>query len=152
MSEPPARCVVAGWPRGDGRLPVSGGTMVEIDRPAIAPPPRGSLLDRLLSGAIAFVGATLGALRRARKQRVVAREATRLEQDGGLVFGDAEGWPRPPNIHGFVPCVYAVFEDGEVVLRLTDPEVKHEGERRSHQAFAAWAEAAPDREYEHLPV
>jgi len=126
--------------------------MVDIDRAAIAPPPHGSALRRLLSGARGLLDRARAALRIKRRARLVAREAARLEQTGALVFADAEGWPRPPNIDGFVPCVYAVYEDGEVVLRLTDPEAKHAGERRSHQAFAAWAEQEPEREYEPLPL
>jgi hypothetical protein len=126
--------------------------MPDFDRAAIAPPPAASALFRLMAGVRALARRALARLRREPRARLVQKTAAELEQSGALVFADAEGWPRPPNIHGFVPCVYAVYEDGEVVLRLTDPEVKHTEERRSHQAFAAWAEESPEREYEPLPL
>lgn len=91
--------------------------------------------------------------------RAIRAAAERLEETGALVFADLPGWPRPPLVRGYVPSVYAVYEDHEVVIRL---QVEHanrdesdhgpESEGKKHRAFTAWAETSPQREYEVIVV
>jgi hypothetical protein len=83
--------------------------------------------------------------------RAVREAAETLEQDGAVVFANLDGWPRPPVLHGFIPDVYAVFEDREVVLEFEDEEsVTKEPAQRQDAAFATWAGAAPGRAYEQI--
>jgi hypothetical protein len=100
---------------------------------------RGTWLRRLL-------GAVLPA-REAAGARAARGAAEALEGEGGMVFANLGGWPRPPVVGGFVPDVYAVFEDREVVLDV----VRGEGKRRD-VAFAAWAEGGPRRVYQQIAV
>jgi hypothetical protein len=79
--------------------------------------------------------------------------ASVLERDGGVVFADLDGWPRPPVVQGFVPDLYAVFEDREVVLDfVNDDSVARDTTRRRDRAFTAWARASTRRVYEQILV
>lgn len=85
--------------------------------------------------------------------RAVREAAETLEQDGAVVFANLDGWPRPPALHGFVPDVYAVFEDREVVLEFEDEvSVNEEPAQRQDAAFSTWAEASPCRAYEQIVI
>jgi hypothetical protein len=90
-------------------------------------------------------GRLVARLRGDPRARALRSAARRLERDGALVFADVEGWPRPPLIRGFVPALYAVFEDRELLLGCAEPE-------RRDQAFLAWAEESAHRAYEDLVV
>ncbi len=121
-----------GWsrPLDDGRPPESG----ERERG------RRTWLGRL-------IGAVLPA-REAAGARAVRGAAEALERDGGMVFANVGGWPRPPVVGGFVPDVYAVLEDREVVLDVA----RGAAGRRREVAFVAWAEAASRRVYQQIVV
>jgi len=101
-------------------------------------------------------GAGRGLLLSARgdpEPRALLDAALTLEHDGGAVFADLEGWPRPPVVNGFVPDLYAVFEDREVVLSFVNERSSlSDVVRRKDLAFSAWAEAAPRRIYEQVLV
>lgn len=104
---------------------------------------------RRLLDAGALVASALDAVRGEPAARAIRRAAGRFERGGALVFADLPGWPRPPAVHGFVPAVYAVFEDREVLLDIEDPELSgSEPSSRRQLAFASWATAAPEREVE----
>lgn len=101
----------------------------------------------------------LGAVLRTRSARDAERRAIReaaesLERDGAAVFANVEGWPRPPVVQGFLPDVYAVFADREVVLDLAgeDEAAGGDAEHRREAAFEAWAEAASRRMYAQIVV
>lgn len=112
------------------------------------PSARSAWFQRFLDAG-ALLSSALDAVRGEPGPRVIRGAAARLERRGALVFADAEGFPRPPAIHGFVPAVYAVFEDREVVVNVTDPDVTDaEQASRRDLAFSAWAAAAPERDYE----
>ena len=101
-------------------------------------------------------GAGRGILLAARgdpEPRALLDAALTLERDGGAVFADLEGWPRPPLINGFVPDLYAVFEDREVVLSFVNERSSlSDVVRRKDLAFSSWAEAQPRRVYEQILV
>lgn len=89
--------------------------------------------------------------------RAVRAAAEQLERAGALVFADLPGWPRPPLVRGYVPSVYGVFEDREVVIRLqleggAPDDVGPESDGRKHRAFSAWAETSPQRDYEVIVI
>ena len=85
--------------------------------------------------------------------RALREAAEVLERDGGVVFADLDGWPRPPVVQGFVPDLYAVFEDREIVLAfVNEHSALREAARRQDLAFAAWAEASSLRIYEQILV
>lgn len=91
--------------------------------------------------------------RRDPEPRALLEAAEILEHDGGVVFADLDGWPRPPVVQGFVPDLYAVFEDREIVLDFVNEEsVLRDTSRRKDLAFAAWAAASPRRIYEQVLV
>lgn len=113
---------------------------------------RTGLLGRL-EGTVARIRGVLDAARGAPVARAVVAAATRLDREGALVFADVPGWPRPPLIHGFVPSVYAVFTDRELVLQVMELRADSaEPDHRRRRAFRAWAAAAPEREHEILVV
>ena len=75
--------------------------------------------------------------------RALRDAAEVLEHDGGVVFADLDGWPRPPVVQGFVPDLYAVFEDREIVLSfVNERSALRETARRRDLAFTAWAAAS----------
>ena len=77
--------------------------------------------------------------------------AEALERDGAVVFAAAPGWPRPPVINGFIPDVYAVYPDHEILLELEDEGSVDEGPTlRRSDAFAAWAVEAEGREHQQI--
>jgi hypothetical protein len=134
-------------PIDDARDPAPDGWSrpQEKEAPRKAKDPRTGWLRRLL-------GAVLPAREEA-EPRAVREAAETLEQDGAVVFANLDGWPRPPALHGFIPDVYAVFEDREVVLEFEDEEsVQKEPAQRQDAAFATWADAAPGRDYEQIVV
>ncbi|MFT3766875.1 MAG: hypothetical protein QM820_15360 [Minicystis sp.] len=108
---------------------------------------------RRLLDAGALVASAFDVVRGEPGERAIRRAIARFERGGALVFADLPGWPRPPAINGFVPAVYAVYEDREVVLILEDAEAwDTEGATRRRLAFAAWAAAEPEREIESVVV
>jgi hypothetical protein len=94
------------------------------------------------------------------RSRAIRAAAEGLERSGALVFADVPGWPRPPLVRGYVPSVYGVYEDREVVVRVEEqPEdaeesddVAPESADRRHVAFSAWAATSPQRDYEVVVV
>jgi hypothetical protein len=106
-----------------------------------------------LAGAGARVRSVVRGVLRDPEVRAIGEAAEALERDGAVVFACLGGWPRPPVIHGFVPDVYAVFEDCEVVLAFAgEPPAREGPAQRRDLAFAAWAAASPVRVYEHVVV
>jgi hypothetical protein len=112
--------------------------------------PRSAFVRRLLDAG-ALVASAFDAVWGEPAERAVRRAVARFERGGALVFAELPGFPRPPAVHGFVPAVYAVFEDREVLLALEDP-LDAEPQRRRRLAFEAWAAAAPEREVEIVVV
>jgi hypothetical protein len=97
--------------------------------------------------------AALRAARRDPEPGAIRAAAEGLEREGAVVFAKLAGWPRPPAIRGFVPDVYALFEDGEVVLAVdNDALASGEVAARRDAAFAAWAAASSRREHERIVV
>ncbi len=85
--------------------------------------------------------------------RALRDAAEVLERDGGVVFADLDGWPRPPVVAGFVPDLYAVFEDREIVLSfVNERSALRETSRRRDLALTAWAAASSLRIYEEILV
>lgn len=85
--------------------------------------------------------------------KAIGEAAAALERDGAVVFACLDGWPRPPVVQGFVPDVYAVFEDCEVVLSFAaEPPALEGPAQRRDLAFTSWAEASPVRLYKHVIV
>lgn len=108
---------------------------------------------RRLLGAGARVRSAIQRARGDPEPRVLREAAEALERDGAVVFARIEGWPRPPVIHGFIPDVYAVFEDLEIVLAfVNEASVLLSPSRRLDAAFASWAAASPCRAYEQIVV
>ena len=106
-----------------------------------------------LAGAGARVRSAIQGARRDPEPRALREAAEVLERDGGVVFADLDGWPRPPVVQGFVPDLYAVFEDREIVLEfVNEHSVLREAARRQDLAFSAWAEASALRIYEQILV
>lgn len=127
--------------------------MTNSDVVGAPPSARRSAFVRCLLDAGARVVSVLDAVRGEPRARAVRAAAERFSRGGALVFADVEGWPRPPAIHGFVPAVYAIFDDGEVVLHVDEPEADDaEPASRRDLAFRTWAEAAPDREVEPIVI
>lgn len=117
-----------------------------VDSSSIPFRPRAGWLRRLYDAARGDPG-----------PRAIRAAAERLERSGALVFADVAGWPRPPLVRGYVPSVYAVYEDREVVIRLeeqpdADADDPPESVSRKHLAFTAWAEASPQRDYDVIVV
>ncbi len=85
--------------------------------------------------------------------KAVRAAAEALERDGAVVFATLGGWPRPPVLAGFVPDVYAVFEDCEVALSFENERSVLEAPA-SVQAVAltAWAAVSDQRVYEQIVV
>jgi hypothetical protein len=107
---------------------------------------------RLMDAGARVRSAVRGALRDP-ELKAVGEAAEALERDGAVVFACLGGWPRPPVIQGFVPDVYAVFEDCEVLLVFASEPPALEGPaQRRDRAFASWAAASPMRVYEHVVV
>jgi hypothetical protein len=96
------------------------------------------------------------ALRSARpdpEPRALREAAEVLERDGGVVFADLDGWPRPPVVQGFVPDLYAVFEDREIVLSFVNEQsVLRAQSQHRDLAFSSWAGASALRIYEQIMV
>lgn len=127
--------------------------MTNSDVVRVPPPARRSTFVRRLLDAGARVISVIDAVRGEPRARAVRSAAERFARDGALVFADVDGWPRPPSIHGFIPAVYALFDDAEVLLSVDDPpEGDAEPASRRDLAFRTWAEAAPNREYEPIVV
>jgi len=106
-----------------------------------------------LAGATARVRAALrGAL--GDPQLAAIREAAEaLERDGAAVFANLGGWPRPPVLGGFIPDVYAVFDDCEVALSMENERSAVDAStRRQHLALTAWSREADRRVYEQIVV
>ena len=134
----------------DPSCPQSGVRTVERNEgDAGAPSSRTGWLSLLLGvGARVLQGA-----RRDPEPRALLDAAEVLERDGGVVFANLDGWPRPPVVQGFVPDLYAVFEDREIVLDfVNDQSVLRDDVRRRDQAFTAWAQASTRRIYEQILV
>ena len=109
-------------------------------------------LARLLGAGARVRSAVRGALG-APELKAIGEAAEALERDGAVVFACLGGWPRPPVIQGFVPDVYAVFEDCEVVLVFAGEPPGHEGPaQRRDLAFTSWTAASPARVYEHVVI
>lgn len=114
--------------------------------------PRSAFVRRLLDAG-ALVASAFEAVWGEPAERAVRRAVARFERGGALVFAELPGFPRPPAVNGFVPAVYAVFEDREVLLGVEDPErADAPPPSRRRLAFEAWAAAAPDREVEIVVV
>jgi hypothetical protein len=97
--------------------------------------------------------ALLGAFVKAARKDPLLDAAEALERDGAVVFAAAPGWPRPPVINGFIPDVYAVYEDHELLLEVDDEAPASEAPTlRRGDAFAAWAVASEGREYQQIVV
>jgi hypothetical protein len=110
---------------------------------------RSSWISRLLDAG----AKVLQSARRDPEIRALIDAAAVLERDGGVVFAALDGWPRPPVVQGFVPDLYAVFEDREVVLDfVNEGSVARDATRRKHRAFTAWARASVQRVYEQILV
>ena len=63
------------------------------------------------------------------------------------------GEPRPPVLGGFIPDVYAVFDDYEVALSMENERSAVDAStRRQHDALTAWAREADRRVYEQIVV
>lgn len=105
---------------------------------------------RRLGGALSALGSALDGARGGPVARAIGAAAARLDRRGALVFADLPGWPRPPLIGGFVPSVYAVLADREVVLWVEPADGASALTDRRHHAFSAWAAAAPEREYDRV--
>ncbi len=106
-----------------------------------------------LAGAGARVRSALRGALRDPEAKAMREAADTLERDGAVVFAQLGGWPRPPVLLGFVPDVYAVFEDCEVALSFENEQsVLDPSTRRQDLAFTAWAEASPLRVYEQIVV
>lgn len=110
---------------------------------------RSGWLSRLVdAGARVLQGA-----RRDPEPRALLEAAELLERDGGVVFADLDGWPRPPVIQGFVPDLYAVFEDREIVLSFVNEQsVLRDAAVRRDRAHSSWAQASTLRIYEQVMV
>ncbi|APR82349.1 Hypothetical protein A7982_07698 [Minicystis rosea] len=99
------------------------------------------------------VASAFDAVRGEPAERAMRKAIARFDRDGALVFADLDGFPRPPVIHGFVPSVYAVFEDRELVLDIetAGPEDGGAAARR-RLAFTTWASEGPERDFEVVVV
>jgi hypothetical protein len=116
---------------------------------AVGPEPR--WIERLPS-ARALIGAFVKAARVAPEERALRDAAEALERDGAVVFAAAPGWPRPPVVNGFVPDVFAVYADRELLLQLAGDGADPASALRREDAFAAWAVEAEGREYQQIAV
>ena len=106
-----------------------------------------------LAGAGARVRSALRGALRDPELRAVRAAAEALERDGAVVFATLGGWPRPPALAGFVPDVYAVFEDCEVALSFENEQSVLEAPAfRQAVALTAWAAASDQRVYEQIVV
>ena len=125
--------------------PVSDGWTYPSDDFDVPPPISGMTVI----GGAGWFSRVRSAIRGARpdpEPRALLDAAEVLEHDGGVVFADLDGWPRPPVVQGFVPDLYAVFEDREIVLSFVNEQsALRETARRRDLAFAAWAVAPAPR-------
>jgi hypothetical protein len=113
---------------------------------------RRGLWGRLV-GAGALVRSALRVTRGDPEARAVLEAAETLERGGGVVFARLEGWPRPPVVQGFVPDVYAVFDDREIVLSFeNEGSIHHASTQQRAGAFAVWASASPRRIHEQIVI
>jgi hypothetical protein len=109
----------------------------------------GSWISRLVDAG----ARVLQSARRDPERRALVDAASVLERAGGVVFADLDGWPRPPVVQGFVPDLYAVLEDREIVLEFVNEDsVSRDTSRRKDRAFTAWARASTRRVYEQILV
>jgi hypothetical protein len=106
-----------------------------------------------LAGAGARFRSAIKSARPDPEPRALREAAEVLERDGGVVFAALDGWPRPPVVQGFVPDLYAVFEDREIVLSFVNEQsVLRAQSQRRDLAFSAWAAASSLRIYEQIVV
>ena len=85
--------------------------------------------------------------------RAIRRAAKAMDEDGAVVFANLDGWPRPPVVKGYIPDVYAVYEDREIILEFeNERSVEQAQALREDVAFAAWARESPGREYDQIVV
>jgi hypothetical protein len=158
--------IVTGPTRGEVRMslfhaqdPVSDGWTYPSEDASVSPPisgiqvrEEGGWLSRLV-GAGARLRSALQSARPDPEPRALRDAAEVLERDGGVVFADLDGWPRPPVVQGFVPDLYAVFEDREIVLSFVNEQsVLRAQSQRRDLAFSAWACASALRIYEQIVV
>ncbi len=110
-------------------------------------------LWRRVAGAPARLRSALRARRGDPEPRAIREAAETLERGGGVVFAKLEGWPRPPVVQGFVPDVYAVFEDREIVLSFeNEGSVERAAAQQREGAFTAWAAGSSRRIHEQILV
>jgi hypothetical protein len=140
-----ARVIVRVQPTREDRMAKT----VHMPEPSIPEGPSPRWIERWLDAR-----ALLGAFVKAARKDPLRDAAEALERDGAVVFAAAPGWPRPPVINGFIPDVYAVYEDHEILLELDDEAPASEGSEppalRRGDAFAAWAVEAEGREYQQI--
>jgi hypothetical protein len=106
-----------------------------------------------LADAGARVRSALRVTRSDPEPRAILEAAETLERGGGVVFAILEGWPRPPVVQGFVPDVYAVFDDREVVLAFeNEGSMLGASAQQKSTAFDAWASASSQRIHEQIVV
>jgi hypothetical protein len=106
-----------------------------------------------LAGAGALLRSALRVTRGDPGPRAIREAAETLERGGGVVFARLEGWPRPPVVQGFVPDVYAVFDDREVLLSFESEDSLHRAAAEQREgAFTAWAGASPRRIHEQILI
>jgi hypothetical protein len=106
-----------------------------------------------LTGAGARVRSAIRGALRDPEIRAIREAAEALERDGAVVFANLGGWPRPPVLLGFIPDVYAVFEDCEVALWFENEHSALEASTlRQDRALTSWADASPLRVYEQIVV
>jgi hypothetical protein len=83
----------------------------------------------------------------------IRKAAEAMDLDGAVVFANLDGWPRPPVVNGYIPDVYAVYEDREIILEFeNDRSVEQAQALREDVAFASWADASEGREYDQIIV
>ena len=129
-----------------------GDTLPPLSDAAPPIPGRSTLLTHLRDAGSAL-RSVIRAARRDPEPGAIRAAAEGLEREGAVVFANVAGWPRPPAIRGFVPDVYALFEDGEVVLAFDgDASAPRDVAARRDAAFAAWAAASSRREHERIVV
>lgn len=114
-----------------------------------------SLGPWLAVGALAVIGIPWLLSRRSDPEAKTIRGlAEELEREGAIVFTDLAGSPRPPNLGGHIPDIFAVIEDGgELAVEVeNERSVTRPHARKQDKAFKKWAAARPNRHYEQLVV
>jgi hypothetical protein len=142
-------CPQSGVRAIEGRRAVESGEEERGERLGAPVRPASRWITRLLDAC----ARVLQSARRDPEIRALHDAASVLERDGGVVFADLDGWPRPPVVQGFVPDLYAVFDDREIVLDFVDQDsVARDATGRKDRAFTAWARASTRRVYERILV